>query len=93
MRGGCHRRSTASFRAVESGVAVIDAFRRAGPRAFEWRAPPYEYEHTKMPIDILYGSAGLREGLEHGMRADALIRGWADQLPGFLEIREKFLVY
>ena len=50
----------------ETGVAIIDAFRRAGPDRFAWRDPPYEYEYTKPPIDILYGSAGLREGLAGG---------------------------
>ena len=27
------------------------------PKRFEWRDPPYEYEHDKMPIDILAGLA------------------------------------
>jgi uncharacterized protein YbbC (DUF1343 family) len=63
--GGCqiHVTDRASFRSVETGVAVIEAFRSAGPDAFAWRDPPYEYEDTIPPIDILYGSAELREGL------------------------------
>ena len=68
--GGCqiHVTDRASFRAVAVGVAVIEACKRAGPQRFAWRDPPYEYEHTKPPIDILYGSARLRAGLDR--RAD-----------------------
>ncbi len=57
--GGCqiHVTDRSTFRAVETGVAVIAAFVKAGPGGFEWRPPPYEYEYTKPPIDILYGSA------------------------------------
>ena len=32
------------------------------PPRFAWRQPPYEYEHDKWPIDILYGSDRLRHG-------------------------------
>ena len=35
-------------------------------RAFAWRQPPYEYEHDKEPIDILYGSDQLRTTLDSG---------------------------
>jgi uncharacterized protein YbbC (DUF1343 family) len=93
--GGCqiHVTDRASFRAVESGVAVIEAFRRADPRAFEWRAPPYEYEHTKMPIDILYGSARLREGLLQKARAADFAAAWHEGIAAFRSLRERFLLY
>ena len=66
--GGCeiHVTDRATFRPVAAGVAVVEAFRRASPDHFEWRPPPYEYEYTKPPIDVLYGSAKLREGLRTG---------------------------
>ena len=93
--GGCqvHVTDRTTFRAVETGVVLIEAFKRAGPGQFQWRSPPYEYEHTKMPIDILYGSAALREGLDAGIAATDLARGWLDETRAFLAIREKFLLY
>ena len=36
--------------------------RRGARHAFAWRQPPYEYEHDKMPIDILAGSPGAADG-------------------------------
>jgi uncharacterized protein YbbC (DUF1343 family) len=93
--GGCqiHVTDRVAFRAVDTGVAVIDAARRAGPERFAWRNPPYEYEHTKWPIDILYGSARLREGLEQGVGMAEISRAAEAETRAFLPIREKFLLY
>ncbi len=93
--GGCqvHVTDRATFRAVETGVALIEAFRDAGPHQFTWREPPYEYEYSKPPIDILYGSARLREGLAAGRTTDDLARPWADEVAEFMNLRARFLLY
>ena len=93
--GGCqiHVIDRSAFRPVLTGVAVIDAFRRAGPDAFQWREPPYEYEYTKPPIDILYGSAALRDGLANGTSPADLARSWEAGVAQFQVVREKFLMY
>ena len=93
--GGCqiHVTDRALFRSVETGVAVVDAFRSAGPAAFAWREPPYEYESTLAPIDILYGSADLREGLTRGESAAAICRNWDADVAPFLSMRERHLLY
>ena len=92
---GCqiHVTNRAVFRAVETGVAVIAAFRAAGPDAFRWRDPPYEYEQVKPPIDILYGSSALRDGLGLGETAAALAAAWSAEMAAFVDIREKYLLY
>ena len=43
--GGCqvHVTDRQAFRPVETGVALIAAFRAADPDRFKWRDPPYEY--------------------------------------------------
>jgi uncharacterized protein YbbC (DUF1343 family) len=81
------------FRAVETGVALIEAFRTASPDKFAWREPPYEYEHTIPPIDILYGSADLREGLEAGVSSAELAQSWAAETAEFGRLRDRFLLY
>jgi uncharacterized protein YbbC (DUF1343 family) len=93
--GGCqiHVTDRGSFRSVETGVAVIEAFRDAGPDAFAWRDPPYEYEHAKAPIDILYGSADLREGLARGESAAAVCQSWPAAVAPFLRMRGRHLLY
>jgi uncharacterized protein YbbC (DUF1343 family) len=93
--GGCqvHVLDRRVFRPVETGIVLIEAFRRAGPESFAWRPPPYEYEPAKMPVDILYGSSGLRDGLAAGVDPRDLARSWESEVEPFLKIREKFLLY
>jgi uncharacterized protein YbbC (DUF1343 family) len=93
--GGCqiHVTDRTAFRPVEAGVALIEAFRRAGPDAFAWREPPYEYEHSLAPIDILYGSSALREGLAAGQSYADLSAAWTPQVQTFLDLRESVLLY
>jgi uncharacterized protein YbbC (DUF1343 family) len=93
--GGCqiHVRDRATFRSAETGVALIAASRAAGPEHFRWRDPPYEYEHHKLPIDILAGSSDLREQIEGGTPAREIARSWEGSVREFNRIRERFLLY
>jgi uncharacterized protein YbbC (DUF1343 family) len=92
---GCqvHVRDRWTFRAVETGVALIEAFRAAAPAEFAWKNPPYEYEYDKMPIDCLAGSSGLREQIEAGVPAADIARSWEADVARFEKIRERFLLY
>jgi uncharacterized protein YbbC (DUF1343 family) len=52
-----------AVRSVATSVALLAAARKLYPHGFAWLPPPYEYEHIKPPIDILFGSPRLRERL------------------------------
>jgi uncharacterized protein YbbC (DUF1343 family) len=93
--GGCqiHVLDRRAFRAVETGVALIEAFRAAGRDRFTWKPPPYEYEHERIPIDVLAGSTELREQLEAGVPARTIARSWEAPTEAFLRLRERFLLY
>jgi uncharacterized protein YbbC (DUF1343 family) len=92
--GGCqaHVTDRETFAAVRAAVELIEEFHRQAPAQFAWREPPYEYEHEKMPIDILYGSDGLRRALAAGEVA-ALVASWATDEDAFRRLREPFLLY
>jgi uncharacterized protein YbbC (DUF1343 family) len=93
--GGCqiHVLDRPAFRPVETGVALLAAFRASDPAQFAWRDPPYEYEHEKLPIDILAGSAEVRERIEAGQTAREIARSWEHGVGEFCELRERFLMY
>jgi uncharacterized protein YbbC (DUF1343 family) len=93
--GGCqiHVTDRRAFRPVEAGVALIEACRSAATDRFAWRPPPYEYEYTLEPIDILFGSAALREQLTAGRSASEIAAGWSDDIAPFLEQRASVLLY
>ena len=93
--GGCqiHVLDRARFRPVETGVALMSAFRASDPARFAWRDPPYEYEHERLPIDILAGSSSLREQVEAGRPAREIARSWESDVLAFEKVRERFLLY
>ena len=73
--GGCqiHVTDRDAFRPVLTGVALIQMFRRLDPAdSSPGGSRPYEYEHDKLPIDILAGSDALRQQIEAGIAADEI---------------------
>jgi uncharacterized protein YbbC (DUF1343 family) len=93
--GGCqiHVLDRDAFRPVLTGVALIQVFRHANPAGFAWRQPPYEYEHDKLPIDILAGSASLRRQIESDVAPTHIAASWSDDERAFEKIRKKYLLY
>jgi uncharacterized protein YbbC (DUF1343 family) len=93
--GGCqiHVMNRQTFRAVETGVALLAAFRAARPGQFIWRDPPYEYEYEKWPIDILAGSSALRQQIERGLSARDIGAAWTAPVADFEKLRQRYLLY
>jgi uncharacterized protein YbbC (DUF1343 family) len=93
--GGCQIHVTARhlFKPVLVGVALAGMFWRTNPAKFGWRQPPYEYEHDKMPIDILAGSDALRKQIEADVPATEIAASWKADEEAFRTLRERFLLY
>ena len=93
--GGCqlHVTDRIAFEPVRVAVELIAELRRQNPSAFAWRQPPYEYEHNKWPIDILYGSDRLRTTIDEGGDVGQLVASWSDEEDAFSRLREKYLLY
>ena len=93
--GGCqiHVTDRRAFRPVLTGVALIAACREALGDRFGWREPPYEYEHDKLPIDILAGSSALKRDIDAGRPALDIAVAWAGELAAFETLRRDCLLY
>jgi uncharacterized protein YbbC (DUF1343 family) len=93
--GGCqiHVTDRRAFRPVRTAVELIAGFRREDAARFAWRQPPYEYETTKQPIDILYGSDLLRRTVDGGGDVSSLIASWSAEEEKFRTQRERYLLY
>ena len=93
--GGCqiHVIDRQTFRPVLTAVTLLQAVRQLDPTRFAWRDPPYEYEAVKRPIDILSGSATLREQIEAGTSAAEIASMWEPDVAAFCETRSTFLMY
>jgi uncharacterized protein YbbC (DUF1343 family) len=93
--GGCqiHVTNRATFAPCAAAAALLLECYRTNPVQFEWRLPPYEYERTKMPIDILSGSPALRQQIEGQLPLEDIVESWQAGVEEFHEIREEFLLY
>ena len=93
--GGCqiHVVDRRRFQPVRASVELMAEFRRQDPSRFPWRQPPYEYEHEKQPIDVLYGSDRLRATLDAGLDVAPVIASWEVEEDAFRKTRGKYLVY
>jgi uncharacterized protein YbbC (DUF1343 family) len=92
---GCqiHVTDRQRFCPVLTGVALVEAFREADAARFRWRDPPYEYEHEKLPFDILAGTSDLRKHIEAGVPAEDVGRSWESAVQEFGRLRQHFLLY
>jgi uncharacterized protein YbbC (DUF1343 family) len=93
--GGCqiHVTDRVTFQPMRAAVELLAGLRREAPARFAWRDPPYEYEYTKPPIDILYGSDRLRTAIDAGSNGAAIAAAWPPDEDAFLKLRERYLLY
>jgi uncharacterized protein YbbC (DUF1343 family) len=93
--GGCQMHVTAreDFEPVKAGVSLMRECFGSAPDRFAWREPPYEYEHDKMPIDILAGSPELREQIEQQVPLEEIAASWRPGIAEFEEARRAYLLY
>ena len=81
------------FEPVRAAVAILAACHRLAPNRFDWGRPPYEYEETLMPIDILWGHEGLRSGVDTGASVDAILDGVDEEVADFVGRVEPYALY
>ena len=83
----------ATFRPFETYVAILAAVRDSAGDAFAWRTETYEFESSRLAIDLLFGNDWLRAGLESGADVAELKRRWQPGLERFISERSEFLAY
>jgi len=95
MCGGIqiHVRNRETFEPYVTGIAILSAACALYPESFAWRNPPYEYEHEKLPIEILCGSGDIPGMIRNGMSVDEIRHTWQDELTDFFRRRSPYLLY
>jgi len=59
-----HPVDRATFNPVRTGLALLRGIVALHPGDFAWKQPPYEYEHERLPIDVISGGPWVREWAE-----------------------------
>jgi uncharacterized protein YbbC (DUF1343 family) len=81
------------FPAFLAYLLLVHHARRQDPARFAWRDPPYEYEHVKLPFDVLCGTDAIRRAIEAGVSPKRLAPGWRRESASFRKRRAKYLLY
>jgi uncharacterized protein YbbC (DUF1343 family) len=79
-----------AYRPYTCSLALLRSILSLHRPHFRWKEPPYEYEHEKLPIDLILGNSSLRDSLEKGTDLKGT---WDDELREYAEWREPYLVY
>ncbi len=82
-----------AFRPVRTAVEIMVAAAALAPEHFAWTPPPYEYEERLPPIDILWGSTRLRDGVEGGRTAEEMLAATGGDLDRFERSVASVLLY
>ena len=88
-----HLRDREAFEPYLTGVALLASAREMYPDAFAWRQPPYEYEHERLPIQILCGSRDVVNAMNTGARPGQLREIWRQDEASFRRRRQPYLLY
>lgn len=82
-----------AFEPVRTAVEILAAARHLSPDRFGWREPPYEYEETLPPIDILWGHDSLRTGIDAGAGAAEIMLGTEAEVAQFARSATPHMLY
>jgi uncharacterized protein YbbC (DUF1343 family) len=88
-----HVTDARAFLPYRTGVAVLLALEAEAGERFTWRNAPYEFVAESPAIDLLAGSALVREGVERGASLDEIAATWAAGEREFAEARREFFLY
>ena len=88
-----HVTDRAAFRPVRAGLALLAALRELSGPHFRWRTEVYEFVADKPAVDLLFGSARERAGLDAGASAGELARAWGPEEAAFRDRRRAHLMY
>lgn len=82
------------YKPFYTAAAILKAIYELYPRQFSWKDPPYEYEETLLPIDILAGCDRFRIDIESGHNLRQMEAWWNAELKEFdINVRKKYLIY
>ena len=81
------------YRPYQTSLSLLRIILETYRDTFAWQQPPYEYEFTKLPIDLIFGDPSIRLALEAGKEIEQLLNAYSKELEGFLDSRKPYLMY
>jgi uncharacterized protein YbbC (DUF1343 family) len=89
-----HVNNPETFFPVATALEIFDAIQDTSPAgSLQFNPPPYEYEESLMPFDILSGDSGMRKVIEERLPIDKEKQRWKEEISEFLILFSEFAVY
>jgi uncharacterized protein YbbC (DUF1343 family) len=89
-----HVTDTSRYRPVSVALDILDAIiETSPPSTLEFNEPPYEYENTLLPFDILAGDTGMRKTLQARAPLERERERWRDEIEEFRKEFRCFFIY
>jgi uncharacterized protein YbbC (DUF1343 family) len=88
-----HVTDTQQFKPYRASLSLLQAIRHCHRDDFDWKAPPYEYELEKMPIDLILGDQQIRNRLCKHTTTSTLENDWSSGLNAFDNLRQHYFLY
>jgi uncharacterized protein YbbC (DUF1343 family) len=82
-----------SYHPYLTSMALLEAIIEIHGPDFKWKAPPYEYEFERMPIDLIIGDMQLRESIEKGEDILKINNAWVSENDIYDAWRKKYIIY
>lgn len=76
-----------------TSLALLQVFCQLWPQEFTYKKPPYEYDFTRLPLDLILGDGRVRQALETGGDLAALEQSWQPELHQYDRQRQDFFLY
>ncbi len=88
-----HVTDAEQFRPYRTSLALLQALCILYPQQFAYKNPPYEYEYTRLPMDLIIGDMAVREALENGVAIQEIEQGWQEDLREYRQRIDAVLLY
>jgi uncharacterized protein YbbC (DUF1343 family) len=85
--------SSEKFKPYFTSLALLQSIIALWPDRFEYKEPPYEYEYSRLPLDLILGSSRLRKELGEQKKLSELESGWMHGLLEFEQLRKNYFLY
>jgi uncharacterized protein YbbC (DUF1343 family) len=81
-----------AVRSFVLSLAIIEAFMELGGSSFEWKKPPYEYDHVTLPMKLIAGSHAIEQHFGAG-KFSSKDPFWGDGIASYIEAVKPYLLY
>ena len=82
-----------TYRPYITSLKLLQAVMACHTDRFEFTNPPYEYEYSRLPIDLIMGDREIRQRIEQFENIDEIEKSWKNKLDEFIKISNKFHLY